>query len=400
MKIIKSNTLITIGIITLLIFLCYINFYRNDLIKSKYINDNFLKNLPILETNIFKTNIKTLLDDYEVCDIEIENVSEEYIYGNCIKNKSNSVVISSAGIWKYNIKSNELFYYKYNEDNRIWSFFLDGKYIYYIELIENLDNNIFKWNLIKSDINFNNKTILDYGVLYKPTDTPFFIKNKNTNEILLHTSYDEIEYKKDFQLIKYISRFKIKIYQNGNFIDLVSKSGNHLEKTGEFSCSSAHNIDIQKDKVLYCTVSYNQSEKMIELNINDLKEKIIFENNSLNNYNLISFKNVNGHYIVNLKNKYLIDNSEIVNIIEHDKMSPSYSLSSLAYINTITNENCLVINNNIFAIFSISKNKFLYKLNVNVNFKNVFYLNNDYLVSLDTDDEVYLIKIDNIKKLS
>ncbi len=139
---------------------------------------------------------------------------------------------------------------------------------------------------------------------------------------------------------------------------------------------------------------------MIELNINDLKEKIIFENDSLNNYNLISFKNVNGHYIVNLKNKYLIDNSEIVNIIEHDKMSPSYSLSSLAYINTITNENCLVINNNIFAIFSISKNKFLYKLNVNVNFKNVFYLNNDYLVSLDTDDEVYLIKIDNIKKLS
>ena len=103
---------------------------------------------------------------------------------------------------------------------------------------------------------------------------------------------------------------------------------------------------------------------------------------------------------MNLKNKYLIDNSEIVNIIEHDKMSPSYSLSSLAYINTITNEKCLVINNNIFAIFSISKNKFLYKLNVNVNFKNVFYLNNDYLVSLDTDDEVYLIKIDNIKKLS
>lgn len=296
--------------------------------------------------------------------------------------------MQTAGVWTYDIETNKLLYYKYNKDNRIWSFFIEGKNIYYIELSENMQNNTFKWSLIKSDLEFNKKKIIDNGILYKPTDTPTFIRKNNS--IILHAVYDEIKYKDDFKLTDYKSQFSIKLYKNNNFIELVNKKGNHIKKTGEFSCNSQSIINFQNDKLIYCTVSYGQSEKIIELNTQDSNEKIIYENKLLDKYSLISFVAISSQiYIVNLKNKLLMDNSELINISE----KKSVILSNLAYISKIDKEKILVISNNIFTIYSTLENKFKYKLNINGKYKNSYYLYKNSIITIDTDNNITIFEI-------
>lgn len=234
MKRIKNIIFKFSGLLTISILILYVNFYKNENdVKNKVITENNLKNLQPLETNVKKTNIKEYLNiKEEECEIEIENVIDGSIYGNCIKDKKNSIVLQTAGVWTYDIETNKLLYYKYNKDNRIWSFFIEGKNIYYIELSENMQNNTFKWSLIKSDLEFNKKKIIDNGILYKPTDTPTFIRKNNS--IILHAVYDEIKYKDDFKLTDYKSQFSIKLYKNNNFIELVNKKGNHIKKQVNF----------------------------------------------------------------------------------------------------------------------------------------------------------------------
>lgn len=89
MKRIKNIIFKFSGLLTISILILYVNFYKNENdVKNKVITENNLKNLQPLETNVKKTNIKEYLNiKEEECEIEIENVIDGSIYGNCIKDK-------------------------------------------------------------------------------------------------------------------------------------------------------------------------------------------------------------------------------------------------------------------------------------------------------------------------
>ena len=166
----------------------------------------------------------------------------------------------TKALFNYNVESNKLDIYEYNEKNRILKYYISDNKIY-ASVIKDIDieDNLFNWELVSYDLNFKNKKILNSGVIVSPFDVPNFYYVDNNNNIFVSTLTDSIV---DDIRSQEFSLF----YLNNNSIEkLVSYNGIYSSKTGELSCGQ-FDIHINNDNLIYCITDYVNYQTIYSFN--------------------------------------------------------------------------------------------------------------------------------------
>lgn len=80
------------------------------------------KNLEEKEIVLNDTNIKKKINT--CTDYTPLSFKDNVIYGDCINSNDNSTIMETEGLFSYNITTNKLNYYKYNDKKRIWKYII------------------------------------------------------------------------------------------------------------------------------------------------------------------------------------------------------------------------------------------------------------------------------------
>ena len=343
------------------------------------------------EQDIRKTDIRNELQKHGNYKIEFESYSGNYVYGSYLDSGSYNILLKTVGLWKYNIDNEQLEYYNYTGNDRIWSYFINDYDIYYISLSELEKTSTYKWKLIKSNLNFTNKVEIDSGELYNPSNAPFFIKDDISNKIILYAVYDELEVSEELKLLKYKTKYNISIFKDGKFNILVEEFGDHINKTGTFAYNALTNLNFFDNKIVYCNVSYYDKETIKLLDLESKKEIILYENNDLDNWNLSGTKINKGHYLMNFNSKSSSETTKLISLTEkEDKINVIYSKGYK--ILGATNNNFVIYSDEAFTLFSGTS--FTKRLDLNNGFS-ANYLSNhsNKLIMQGKDSEIYIIYI-------
>lgn len=379
----KTIILLTSLLIIILLILPSFTFNKNE----KTID---LNNLPTQKSNINKIDVKEKINQFysEDVSLEIESLNHNIIYGSAMNQE-----FITVGLWKYNIEDKSFNYYFYNFNNRVWSYVIENETIYYITVEKN-DNQLFKWKLIKSDLNFSNRNEIDEGVIYNDNDTPFFRKDEISNNIILYSVKDNISIDSNSIITTYQSEYSISIFENGSFNTIIKETGDHINKSGKFSCNAFTNLNIYNNNIVYCNVSYYGKETIKLLNLKNNENKILYENKDLNNWSLSMTKCNENNCVLSFDNKKVSEKNKMINIsLEKNDI---YIINSFGYKRPeiIKNNKFIIFTNDNFTTFSVKKNEFINKIDIKTDtFINFKTNNNDKLIVEDKDNEFYIIKL-------
>ena len=162
--------LITILIIIILLAVRFI-FWRDDTDNSDtVINEvtvdyyDLEDKLELKDSSIYKTDIQQELEKYGNYSSSVLRFQNNLIYGNYLSKELMNIVMLTKGVWIYDVISKDFDYYEYPDGYRIWDFYVLNDYIYYIKLELDFESDLYMWEFIKSDLNFENKINID-----KPT---------------------------------------------------------------------------------------------------------------------------------------------------------------------------------------------------------------------------------------
>lgn len=393
--IIIATALVIIGI---LIFVAYKLNVSNKInneepkINETTVDYYTLEDELIVENiNAEKTIIYEELLKHGEYDINPEYMHKNILYGTYISKELMNIILLTKGVWSYNIETKTFNYYNYPDDSRIWDIYITGNYIYYVELKEKFEDNVYEWSLIKSDLNFENKIVIKNGKVSSPLDAPIFAIDQMTDKVYVYTVNDEII--NETEIIK--STFQISILENDVLKVLVENSGSHSEKTGTFSCQANYTFKVYNDELSYCEVSYYDDEKIKILNLSTNKTKTIYTNEDLDNWQISEVQIGNEAYLItqiskdtNLKGK-IINVSKKNNVINITNAN-GYKISRLLNIN----DDFVINSNKSFAIFSTTKNSYIKKFNINANDYMPFYIsngNNTLILENKKDKNIYVM---------
>lgn len=393
--IIIATALVIIGI---LIFVAYKLNVSNKInneepkINETTVDYYTLEDELIVENiNAEKTIIYEELLKHGEYDINPEYMHKNILYGTYISKELMNIILLTKGVWSYNIETKTFNYYSYPDDSRIWDIYITGNYIYYVELKEKFEDNVYEWSLIKSDLNFENKIVIKNGKVSSPLDAPIFAIDQMTDKVYVYTVNDEII--NETEIIK--STFQISILENDELKVLVENSGSHSEKTGTFSCQANYTFKVYNDELSYCEVSYYDDEKIKILNLSTDKTKTIYTSEDLDNWQISEVQIGNEAYLITQISKDTDLKGKIINVSKKNNVinitnANGYKISRLLNIN----DDFVINSNKSFAIFSTTKNSYIKKFNINANDYMPFYIsngNNTLILENKKDKNIYVM---------
>lgn len=372
--------------------LIIISFLFQNTTNEKTINiDSILNKIELRNVQINKTTIKENLNQFYFDDssIEIERLDNDILYGSLMDD--NFITI---GLWEYNLVNQSFNYYKYNMNDRIWSYFIDTDDIYYISTQIDNTNGLFHWKLIKSKFDFSNRIEIDSGIIYNDSNMPFFIQDYITHKVLLYSSKDEIEVDDSLKIKQYLSKYTISIFDNNEFLTLIEGNGDHINKNGIFSFNAFSNINFYNNKIIYCDVSYFDKEVIKLYDLQNNQEKVLFENNDLNNWSLSITKCNKDNCILSFDNKIISEKNRLINISLNKNEINIINSNGQKRPEIINKDNFIIFTNDAFILFSSKENKIIEKLNLINNSYVNFISNNDNIILIeDINSDIYIVKL-------
>ena len=345
----------------------------------------------VFEESSINNYLQTYLES-EFCAVAISNYEENSIQGEIYDMSLGGNLFVTKALFNYNVDSNKLDIYEYNEKNRILKYYISDNKIY-ASVIKDIDieDNLFNWELVSYDLNFKNKKILNSGVIVSPFDVPNFYYDDNNNNIFVSTLTDSIV---DDIRSQEFSLF----YLNNNSIEkLVSYNGIYSSKTGELSCGQ-FDIHINNDNLIYCITDYVNYQTIYSFNTLTKNIKEIYTNDIKSNWIISSYRNNQDLLFIG---KYNVLNDDKAKIGYLNLKEKTYEeIDSTMYYgrnNFIANSmlfhksekwefyNC--DNNTLSAAKIINyKNKYFFPAYVNIN--------NNTIMAMDDNYNLFLGKID------
>ena len=345
----------------------------------------------VFEESSINNYLQTYLES-EFCAVAISNYEENSIQGEIYDMSLGGNLFVTKALFNYNVESNKLDIYEYNEKNRILKYYISDNKIY-ASVIKDIDieDNLFNWELVSYDLNFKNKKILNSGVIVSPFDVPNFYYDDNNNNIFVSTLTDSIV---DDIRSQEFSLF----YLNNNSIEkLVSYNGIYSSKTGELSCGQ-FDIHINNDNLIYCITDYVNYQTIYSFNTLTKNIKEIYTNDIKSNWIISSYRNNQDLLFIG---KY--------NVLNDDKAKIGYlNLKEKTYEEI---DSTMYYGRNNFIAYSMLFHKSekweFYNFDNNtlsaakiINYKNKYFfpayvnINNNTIMAMDDNYNLFLGKID------
>lgn len=345
----------------------------------------------VFEESSINNYLQTYLES-EFCAVAISNYEENSIQGEIYDMSLGGNLFVTKALFNYNVESNKLDIYEYNEKNRILKYYISDNKIY-ASVIKDIDieDNLFNWELVSYDLNFKNKKILNSGVIVSPFDVPNFYYDDNNNNIFVSTLTDSIV---DDIRSQEFSLF----YLNNNSIEkLVSYNGIYSSKTGELSCGQ-FDIHINNDNLIYCITDYVNYQTIYSFNTLTKNIKEIYTNDIKSNWIISSYRNNQDLLFIG---KYNVLNDDKVKIGYLNLKEKTYEeIDSTMYYG----RNNLIANS---MLFHKSEKWEFYNFDNNtlstakiINYKNKYFfpayvnINNNTIMAMDDNYNLFLGKID------
>lgn len=345
----------------------------------------------VFEESSINNYLQTYLES-EFCAVAISNYEENSIQGEIYDMSLGGNLFVTKALFNYNVESNKLDIYEYNEKNRILKYYISDNKIY-ASVIKDIDieDNLFNWELVSYDLNFKNKKILNSGVIVSPFDVPNFYYDDNNNNIFVSTLTDSIV---DDIRSQEFSLF----YLNNNSIEkLVSYNGIYSSKTGELSCGQ-FDIHINNDNLIYCITDYVNYQTIYSFNTLTKKIKEIYTNDIKSNWIISSYRNNQDLLFIG---KYNVLNDDKAKIGYLNLKEKTYEeIDSTMYYG----RNNFIANS---MLFHKSEKWEFYNFDNNtlsaakiINYKNKYFfpayvnINNNTIMAMDDNYNLFLGKID------
>ena len=345
----------------------------------------------VFEESSINNYLQTYLES-EFCAVAISNYEENSIQGEIYDMSLGGNLFVTKALFNYNVESNKLDIYEYNEKNRILKYYISDNKIY-ASVIKDIDieDNLFNWELVSYDLNFKNKKILNSGVIVSPFDVPNFYYDDNNNNIFVSTLTDSIV---DDIRSQEFSLF----YLNNNSIEkLVSYNGIYSSKTGELSCGQ-FDIHINNDNLIYCITDYVNYQTIYSFNTLTKNIKEIYTNDIKSNWIISSYRNNQDLLFIG---KYNVLNDDKAKIGYLNLKEKTYEeIDSTMYYG----RNNFIANS---MLFHKSEKWEFYNFDNNtlsaakiINYKNKYFfpayvnINNNTIMAMDNNYNLFLGKID------
>ena len=345
----------------------------------------------VFEESSINNYLQTYLES-EFCAVAISNYEENSIQGEIYDMSLGGNLFVTKALFNYNVESNKLDIYEYNEKNRILKYYISDNKIY-ASVIKDIDieDNLFNWELVSYDLNFKNKKILNSGVIVSPFDVPNFYYDDNNNNIFVSTLTDSIV---DDIRSQEFSLF----YLNNNSIEkLVSYNGIYSSKTGELSCGQ-FDIHINNDNLIYCITDYVNYQTIYSFNTLTKNIKEIYTNDIKSNWIISSYRNNQDLLFIG---KYNVLNDDKAKIGYLNLKEKTYEeIDSTMYYG----RNNFIANS---MLFHKSEKWEFYNFDNNtlsaakiINYKNKYFfpayvnINNNTILAMDDNYNLFLGKID------
>ena len=345
----------------------------------------------VFEESSINNYLQTYLES-EFCAVAISNYEENSIQGETYDMSLGGNLFVTKALFNYNVESNKLDIYEYNEKNRILKYYISDNKIY-ASVIKDIDieDNLFNWELVSYDLNFKNKKILNSGVIVSPFDVPNFYYDDNNNNIFVSTLTDSIV---DDIRSQEFSLF----YLNNNSIEkLVSYNGIYSSKTGELSCGQ-FDIHINNDNLIYCITDYVNYQTIYSFNTLTKNIKEIYTNDIKSNWIISSYRNNQDLLFIG---KYNVLNDDKAKIGYLNLKEKTYEeIDSTMYYG----RNNFIANS---MLFHKSEKWEFYNFDNNtlsaakiINYKNKYFfpayvnINNNTIMAMDDNYNLFLGKID------
>lgn len=345
----------------------------------------------VFEESSINNYLQTYLES-EFCAVAISNYEENSIQGEIYDMSLGGNLFVTKALFNYNVESNKLDIYEYNEKNRILKYYISDNKIY-ASVIKDIDieDNLFNWELVSYDLNFKNKKILNSGVIVSPFDVPNFYYDDNNNNIFVSTLTDSIV---DDIRSQEFSLF----YLNNNSIEkLVSYNGIYSSKTGELSCGQ-FDIHINNDNLIYCITDYVNYQTIYSFNTLTKNIKEIYTNDIKSNWIISSYRNNQDLLFIG---KYNVLNDDKAKIGYLNLKEKTYEeIDSTMYYG----RNNFIANS---MLFHKSEKWEFYNFDNNtlsaakiINYKNKYFfpayvnINNNTIMTMDDNYNLFLGKID------
>lgn len=345
----------------------------------------------VFEESSINNYLQTYLES-EFCAVAISNYEENSIQGEIYDMSLGGNLFVTKALFNYNVESNKLDIYEYNEKNRILKYYISDNKIY-ASVIKDIDieDNLFNWELVSYDLNFKNKKILNSGVIVSPFDVPNFYYDDNNNNIFVSTLTDSIA---DDIRSQEFSLF----YLNNNSIEkLVSYNGIYSSKTGELSCGQ-FDIHINNDNLIYCITDYVNYQTIYSFNTLTKNIKEIYTNDIKSNWIISSYRNNQDLLFIG---KYNVLNDDKAKIGYLNLKEKTYEeIDSTMYYG----RNNFIANS---MLFHKSEKWEFYNFDNNtlsaakiINYKNKYFfpayvnINNNTIMAMDDNYNLFLGKID------
>ena len=345
----------------------------------------------VFEESSINNYLQTYLES-EFCTVAISNYEENSIQGEIYDMSLGGNLFVTKALFNYNVESNKLDIYEYNEKNRILKYYISDNKIY-ASVIKDIDieDNLFNWELVSYDLNFKNKKILNSGVIVSPFDVPNFYYDDNNNNIFVSTLTDSIV---DDIRSQEFSLF----YLNNNSIEkLVSYNGIYSSKTGELSCGQ-FDIHINNDNLIYCITDYVNYQTIYSFNTLTKNIKEIYTNDIKSNWIISSYRNNQDLLFIG---KYNVLNDDKAKIGYLNLKEKTYEeIDSTMYYG----RNNFIANS---MLFHKSEKWEFYNFDNNtlsaakiINYKNKYFfpayvnINNNTIMAMDDNYNLFLGKID------
>ena len=345
----------------------------------------------VFEESSINNYLQTYLES-EFCAVAISNYEENSIQGEIYDMSLGGNLFVTKALFNYNVESNKLDIYEYNEKNRILKYYISDNKIY-ASVIKDIDieDNLFNWELVSYDLNFKNKKILNSGVIVSPFDVPNFYYDDNNNNIFVSTLTDSIV---DDIRSQEFSLF----YLNNNSIEkLVSYNGIYSSKTGELSCGQ-FDIHINNDNLIYCITDYVNYQTIYSFNTLTKNIKEIYTNDIKSNWIISSYRNNQDLLFIG---KYNVLNGDKAKIGYLNLKEKTYEeIDSTMYYG----RNNFIANS---MLFHKSEKWEFYNFDNNtlsaakiINYKNKYFfpayvnINNNTIMAMDDNYNLFLGKID------
>ena len=345
----------------------------------------------VFEESSINNYLQTYLES-EFCAVAISNYEENSIQGEIYDMSLGGNLFVTKALFNYNVESNKLDIYEYNEKNRILKYYISDNKIY-ASVIKDIDieDNLFNWELVSYDLNFKNKKILNSGVIVSPFDVPNFYYDDNNNNIFVSTLTDSIV---DDIRSQEFSLF----YLNNNSIEkLVSYNGIYSSKTGELSCGQ-FDIHINNDNLIYCITDYVNYQTIYSFNTLTKNIKEIYTNDIKSNWIISSYRNNQDLLFIGKYNVLNDDKAKIGYLNLKEKTYEEIDSTMYYGRNNFIANSMLCHKSEKWEFYNFDNNT-LSAAKI-INYKNKYFfpayvnINNNTIMAMDDNYNLFLGKID------